>query len=202
MNTLTPSLSATSRVGIFVILALTMLATRINHFGALPDASWAVLFIAGFYLRGSGRWAFPVLMGLAVLIDFMVITSQGINFWSHYCVSPAYWFLVPSYGAMWAGGSLRRRSYVGLDVRGLGLLIISVLVATSTCYLISNGSFYWISANVPVRSFAGWMENLGDWYLPYLRTTLMYVGAATALHIGALLAAKSQHGSAAGMARR
>lgn len=47
------------RVGLFLVLALVMAATRINHFGALPDASWAVFFLAGFYLRGSARWAFP-----------------------------------------------------------------------------------------------------------------------------------------------
>ncbi|GAA0722139.1 hypothetical protein [Dokdonella soli] len=182
MNTANPSLSNIARAGILLILALVMLATRINHFGALPDASWAVFFVAGFYLRGSARWAFPALMALAVLIDFFVITSQGINFWSHYCVSPAYWFLVPSYGALWFGGSWLRQRYAGLHARELGLLIGSAAVAASVCYLVSNGSFYWISASVPARSFAGWMENLGDWYLPYLRTTLMYVGIATVLH--------------------
>ena len=209
MNTASPTLSNTARAGILLILALVMLATRINHFGALADASWAVFFIAGFYLsagssatgrasmrgsfnlRGSMLWAFPLLMALAVLIDFFVVTSQGISFWSHYCVSPAYWFLVPSYAALWIGGSLLRTRYAGLHVRELGLLMVSAVVATSVCYLISNGSFYWISANVPARSFAGWLENLGDWYVPYLRTTLMYVVIAAVLHVATTLAAKT-----------
>ena len=191
MNTANPPLSNAARVGIFLIIALVMLATRINHFSALPDASWALFFIAGFYLRGSTRWAFPLLMALAVLIDFFVITQQGMSFWSHYCVSAAYWFLVPSYAAMWLGGSLLRRRYAGLHARDLGLLIASVVVATSVCYLISNGSFYWLSASVPLRSFAGWMENLGDWYLPYLRTTLMYIAAGALLHVLANLTARA-----------
>ncbi len=191
MNTATPSLSNAARVGIFLILGIVMLATRINHFGALPDASWAVFFIAGFYLRGSARWAFPLLIALAVLVDFFVITNQGMSFWSHYCVSPAYWFLLPSYGALWVGGSLLRSRYAGLHARDLGLLVASAVVATSLCYLLSNGSFYWISASVPLRSFAGWMENLGDWYVPYLRTTLMYVGVGAAVHVMATLAARS-----------
>jgi hypothetical protein len=197
MNTASLSLSNVSRAGLFAILALVMLATRINHFGVVPDASWAVFFIAGFYLRGSARWAFPLLMALAVLIDFFVITGQGINFWSHYCVSPAYWFLVPSYGALWFGGSWLRAHYAGLHARELGLLLGSALVAASVCYLVSNGSFYWISASVPSRSVAGWVENLGDWYLPYLRTTLMYVGIAAALHVATTLAATSLAGAAA-----
>ena len=209
MNPANPSLSAASRAGLFVILALVMLATRVNHFGALPDASWAVFFIAGFYLSSAGggaatmrtsllrgrpdssaRWAFPLLMALAVLIDFFVITGQGIDFWSHYCVSPAYLFLLPSYAAPWLGVAWLHRRYRGLHVRELGLLAGSAVVAASVCFLISNGSFYWISANVPARSMAGWLENLGDWYLPYLRTTLVYVGIAAALHAGTVLAAR------------
>src|SRR5690606_36139481 len=68
-------LSPGARGGILALLAVVMLATRINHFGALPDASWAVFFIAGFYLRGWGRWAFPLLMALAVAIDYVVISG-------------------------------------------------------------------------------------------------------------------------------
>ena len=62
-------------------------------------------------------------MALAVLIDFFVITSQGMSFWSHYCVSPAYLFLLPSYAAPWLGGSWLRKHYSGLHARELGLLI-------------------------------------------------------------------------------
>lgn len=198
MNPVRLPVSSASRAGILLILAVVMLATRINHFGALPDASWAVFFIGGFYLRGSMRWAFPLLMALAVLIDFFVITGQGIDFWSHYCISPAYLFLLPSYAAPWLGGSWLRKHYAGPHAREAGLLIASAIVAASVCFLISNGSFYWISANVPVRSFAGWMENLGDWYLPYLRTTLMYVGIAALLHVATVCAAKSLSGPARG----
>ena len=111
------TLSNPQRAGIFAILALVMTATRVNHFAALPDASWAVFFVAGFYLRGSLRWAFPLLIALAVLIDFFVIASQGINFWSHYCVSAAYWFLLPAYFVLWLGGSALRRLYSGLGLR-------------------------------------------------------------------------------------
>jgi hypothetical protein len=202
------SLTTPWRIGIFAILALVMVATRshllTDHFFPLPDASWALFFIAGFYLRGSVRWAFPALMVLAVAIDYVVIGSQGLGFWEHYCVSPAYWFLVPSYGALWFGGSWLRARYKGLHVRELALLIASAIVVTSLCYVISNGSFYWlsqswISANpsAPVRSFGGWIENLGDWYLPFVRTTLVYLGVAAALHAAAVAAIKALASSAA-----
>ena len=49
-----------------LLLVLLMVGTRINHFAPIPDASWAVFFIGGFYLRSWTRWAFPLLMALAV----------------------------------------------------------------------------------------------------------------------------------------
>jgi hypothetical protein len=68
-------------------------------------------------------------------------------------------------------------------------------------YAISNGSYYWLSdtwmAGGQVRSFGGWIENLGDWYLPYLRTTLMYVGVGAVLHVAITLAARGIAGTAA-----
>ena len=176
------TLTKPQQAGILIVLALVMAGTRINHFGALPDASWAVFFVAGCYLRGTMRWAFPILMALAVLVDFLVISSLGLNFWNHYCVSPGYWFLVPAYAAMWVGGGLLRAHLGGSGLRSLGWLGLTVLGATSLCFLISNASFYWLSDSVNSPSIAGWITNMVDWYLPYLRTTVIYVGAAAALH--------------------
>lgn len=177
------NLSLRQRIGIFLVLALVMAGTRINHFGALPDASWAVFFVAGFYLRGSMRWAYPLLMALAVFVDFLVINSQGLNFWNHYCVSAAYWFLLAAYAVMWLGGSLLRRFHEEIGVRSLVLLATTLVLATSACFVISNGSFYWLSDSVPMRSLAGWIENMGDWFLGYLRTTAAYVCVAVAAHV-------------------
>jgi hypothetical protein len=194
------TLTNPQRAGILAILAMVMLATRVNHFAALPDASWAVFFVAGYYLRGNARWAFPLLMALAVLIDFFVITSQGIDFWSHYCVSIAYWFLVPAYLVLWMGGSVLRSVYRGLGLREVSLLAGALVASVSVSYLLSNGSYYWLSdtwlAAGQLRSFGGWVENLGDWYLPYLRTTALYVGIAAAIHAGVALAVRSAGGAA------
>lgn len=178
--------STTRRLAIFLGLALVMGVTRfhpslLHH--ALWDASWGVFFLAGFWLRGQGRWAFPLLLAEAVLVDYLVISGQGIDFWSHYCVSPAYWFLAPSYGALWLGGSWLAKRQSGLNLRTLGLAVAALLVAEGACYLISNGSFYWISASVPApRSFGAWFGNLGDWYLPFLTGTALYVGLGAVVH--------------------
>jgi hypothetical protein len=180
----------TQRLGILLALALVMAATRIHHsflhhFDALPDASWGVFFLAGFWLRGSARWAFPLLMLEAVLVDYVVITNQGMDFWSHYCVSMAYWFLIPSYFSLWLGGSLLAKHQRGLSLATLGMAAVALLASVTACYVISNGSFFWLSASVPAatRTFGGWVGNLGDWYLPFLETTAVWVGLGAVLHV-------------------
>jgi hypothetical protein len=177
------TLTHRSRLTIFLVLAAVMAATRLNHFGAVPDASWAVFFIAGFYLRGSARWAFPALMALAVLVDWYVISSSGGAFWSHYCVSPGYWFLLPAHFSLWAAGSLLARYGTRSGANSLGLLVATVFAGTALCHLFAQGGFYWFSDSVAAPTFAGWAKNYADWFLPYLRTTGIYVGLAAVLHV-------------------
>ena len=177
------SLTPIQRAGIFLVLALVMMGTRINHFSALPDASWALFFVGGFYLRALSRWAFPALMALAVAVDWYVITGSGLSFWNHYCVSVAYWFLLPAYLSLWLGGAWLARSHDGLHWRQAGRLGAIFVLSVSACFLISNGSFYWLSDSINQRSLAGWGGNLADWYLPYLYTASIYVGIATLLHV-------------------
>ncbi|HEY8586198.1 MAG TPA: hypothetical protein VIL60_05650 [Rhodanobacter sp.] len=191
----------TQRIGIFLLLAMVMATTRLHHFGILPDASWGVFFLAGFWLRGSARWAFPLLIAVAVLVDFFVITGAGQNFWTHYCVSPAYWFMPVYFGALWMGGSWLAHRELGLRLSTLGLASMSLLVSQAACYVISNGSFYWLSNAVPrPRSFGSWFVNLGDWYLPFLGTTALYVGIGAVLHVlVSLLVRAMRHSSQPGL---
>ncbi|WP_374321184.1 hypothetical protein [Pseudoxanthomonas kaohsiungensis] len=177
----------TSRLFILFVLALLMAASRahvFDHFSP-PDASWAVFFIAGFHLRGWGRWAFPALMALAVGVDWWVITGQGIDFWNHYCVSAAYWFLVPAYAAMWAGGAWLRRRYAGARWDALGRLAFAFVLSVLACHLLAQGSFYWLSDSVTDPTLAGWWKNYTDWLAPYLVTAGVYVSIAAALQVAA-----------------
>jgi hypothetical protein len=182
--TLTPR-TAAPRVFILALLALLMVATRVNHFAAIPDASWAVFFIGGFYLRAWTRWAFPLLMVLALVIDVLVIRASGIGYWQHYCVSPGTALLVPAYFAMWAGGALLRRGYRSARWAALGKGMALLLAAVAICHLFAQGGFYWTSDSVAAPTLAGWAKNYADWFGPYLRTTAIYVGLVAALQLTA-----------------
>ena len=188
--------STAQRATVFALLVLLLVSTRLNlptaitHFGPVPDASWAAFFIGGFYLRNWTRWAFPVFMALAVLVDYVVITGQGMDFFAHYCMSAAYWFLVPAYFALWSGGMLTRRFYKEANGKALAVLAASLVGAVVACHLLSQGSFYWLSDSVTDPTFAGWWKNYSDWFLPYLTSTAIYVGLATIVHVGVLQAAR------------
>lgn len=175
----TPSL----RLPILLAIAAVMAATRLNHFGPIPDASWAMFFVAGYYLKAHVRWAFPALMVLAVAVDWFVISSSGLNFWSHYCVSPGYWFLLPAYFSLWAAGAAVAHFAPRPGANTLALLVAAVVVGTAACHLFAQGGFYWLSDSVADPTLAGWAKNYADWFLPYLRTTGIYVGLATVLHV-------------------
>lgn len=163
-------------------LVLVMIATRFPGLAGelhLQDASWALFFIGGFYLGSSWRWAFPALMCTAVLIDLIAIRYYGV---SNYCVTVAYWFLVPSYGALWLGGGWLRR-HASPDRFGVACLLGSACAAVSLCFLISNGSFYWLGGRVSHPSWDGWMVNFVTWYGPMVRATLAYLALAAILHV-------------------
>lgn len=171
------------RAFVLSVLVLLMAATRVNHFMAIPDASWAVFFIGGFYLRSWTRWAFPLLMALAIVIDILVIRSSGQQYLQHYCVSPGTWMLLPAYFSMWAGGLLLRQGYHGAQWLTLGKAALLLVAAVAVCHLFAQGGFYWSSDMVAEPTAAGWLKNYADWFVPYLRTAAIYVGLAAALQL-------------------
>ncbi|MET0808598.1 MAG: hypothetical protein ABWX93_07565, partial [Pseudoxanthomonas sp.] len=118
--------------------------------------------------------------------------GQGLDFFAHYCMSAAYWFLVPAYFALWFGGMQLRRHYQGTNGKALAVLAASLLASVVVCHLLSQGSFYWLSDSVAEPTFAGWWKNYSDWFVPYLRTTAIYVGLAVIVHVGVTQAQRLQ----------
>jgi len=167
---------------ILLALGLFLISTRSHYFPWLPDASWAIFFIAGYYLNNWRIWVFPLLIGLAVFIDWQVITAQGINFWQHYCISIGYACLLPAYFVMWAGGQWLQRHDNGTHWRRLGLFLFSLSISTALCHLLAQSGFYWFSDSVSNPTLTGWISNYCHWLFPYLGVTLLYTSITLLLH--------------------
>lgn len=186
--------SRPAQYGLFAALLTLMLATRFHHFGDalhLPDASMAVFFLGGLYLRRHA--AFIAYLLAAVAIDYVAITGRGLSFFQHYCVTPSYAFLLLAYAALWYAGRMyaphmaaRPRALLG----GLGV----ALLAASVSFLISNGAFYWWGGRYPQPHFAEYIERVWKWGPLFVRTTLGYVAAGFLAH--ALIARYARSGEA------
>lgn len=178
-----------------VALMALMAATRFNHFGtpfALPDASLAIFFFAGLWLRGP--YLLALLLIEAGLIDYTAIHQLGV---SDYCISPAYGFLILSYAAMWLGGKYCRQFSRWSLMTGLQRLM-ALTAATSIAFLISNGSFFLLSDKIHDHSWAHYVQGVANYYPAYLTTTLIYgiviFGLVTL--VNALLAGRLQREAA------
>jgi hypothetical protein len=165
---------------IALILTGLMAATRSHHFADLhhlPDASWAVFFLAGIYLRPL--WMFPALLLLAVISDWVAIAWFNV---SDFCVSPAYAFLLPAYGALWFGGRWysRRHRFQWTTLFPLGM---AVLAGATVCELLSSGSFYFFSGRFPETQWTTFGSELAKYFPHSLESMGLYVLVAILVHL-------------------
>ena len=168
------------------ILLLAMLITRAHVTDHLLDASWAVFFLAGFYLRNM--LAFGAFMAVAVAIDYVGITQFGV---SDFCVSQAYVALVPAYGALFIAGRWFAGQYQGETLASLSKLMLAVVLGFVICELISSGSFYFLSGKFAELSMAEFGSRLVK-YAPHgLYVTGLYVTVGTFVHVAVSLVNRS-----------
>lgn len=173
-------LSPRGQLAIGIALMALMAMTRGQHFASvnLPSASWAVFFLAGVLL--APRWVFPALFVEASLLDFAAIEWSGV---SSYCMSPAYWLLVPAYGSLWLGGRIYARLHRDRLI-SLAVLAGSVMLSAFVCYLFSGGGFLFFSGRYTDPNLAQLVERIGIYYPRYLGTLAFYVGTAAVMFIG------------------
>lgn len=156
-------------------LVALMAATRVHHFGnavSLPDASLATFFLAGLFF--SSRHLFVALLAEAALLDYVAIAHFNV---SDFCISAAYVFLIPTYFAMWFGGRLcaKFKSMQGTELTLSIPAMATLLAVTTSAFLISNGSFYWLSDNIPQRDVSQYVAQMTQYYLPYVGYAFFYV---------------------------
>lgn len=161
-------------------LIILMGITRIHHFGSittLPDASLAVFFFAGLYLR---RWfVFPLFLLEAGLIDYLAISVGGVSDW---CVTPAYLFMIPTYAVMWEAGRFCT-GRINYNMSQLLLVLATVLIATTVAFLISNAAFYTLSGRFEDLRIAEYFKSVARYYPLYMATTLAYSTVILILHM-------------------
>lgn len=172
------------QLGIFAGLVLLMAVTRGSHFGSainLPDATLAIFLVAGFMLPRYTLTALATFIFLLLEaggIDYYAITYNGV---SDYCVSPAYWFLIPTYASMWFAGHWfaghQRNSW-----NGLALYAGVAWLSTSVAFLISNGAFYLLSGRFTDMSLAEYAARVAKYYPSYVGGGLMYLALAAVIY--------------------
>jgi len=180
-------LSRSIRFGLLGTFAALMIATRFHHFGDvlhLPDASMALFFLGGLYLRG--HLPFLGLLALAVGVDWAAVELAGV---SDFCVTPAYAFLLPAYAVLWYGGRAWAPR-MSPDWRGLSGAWLVALVCASLSFAISNGAFYWLGGRYPQPEWSQYLARVWQWGPLFVRTTLIYVASALLVHSLVLVAGR------------
>jgi hypothetical protein len=156
------------------VLALVMFVTRLGHFGEYggpPDASWAVFFLAGLWLRAPRL--FPAFFALAWLADLAAFALGTPNL----CYSPAYLFLVPAYGALWMAGQ-----WVGHRTDGrLARVALAVPMAAVIAFTIANLGMYLLAPPAAAVGLWAFAAQVTGWLPGYLLTMSVYVGLGLAV---------------------
>jgi hypothetical protein len=164
---------------IAALFAVIMIGTRFHHFGDmlhLPDASMALFFLGGIYLRK--HLAFLAFVVLSVLIDWYSVSYAGV---SDFCITVAYSFLPLAYAVLWYGGRLLAPRFDG-SLRSYGLVFLGVVVAATLSYAVSNGAFYWLGGRYANPHMAEYLSRFMQWAPLFVRAAAMYVLAALVVH--------------------
>jgi hypothetical protein len=149
-------------------LGVAMFVTRVGHFGEYggpPDASWAVFFLAGLWLRSAKL--FPAFFALGWLADLTAFALGTPNL----CYSPAYLFLIPAYGALWMAGQWVSRRAESPLPRAL----IAVPVAALVAFTVANLGMYLLAPSSTATGIADFATQVSGWFPGYLLTMSMYV---------------------------
>lgn len=155
-----------------------LLVTDYAHAWLAPlgDATWALFFIGGFYLRAGG--VFLIFFATKTLADFASIAWAGVD---AACITPGYAMLLPAMAALWWGGVGLRRFDEAPALRRLAALAALASVSTLAAFALTNFGYYWYApGNLPPLAYIGAVWRYG---IDYLAGVAFYVGIAAAAHI-------------------
>ena len=173
------NLSVRNQLIIGAGLVLLMILTREYHFSSLhslPGASWAVFFLAGFYLRAI--WPLAGLFILTWALDFSAYTWGGA---SSFCLTSSYVFLLPAYSALWYAGSWYARRYQ-FEWQTLLPLSLSLMTGAAVCELFSSGGFYFFSGRFEETTLIEFGQRLVQYFPHYMGSLVFYIGIVVIIH--------------------
>ncbi len=162
-------LSASRRYSLLLLLALAMAATRASHFGTsvlLPDASLAVFLLGGALLGG---WqCFALLFAAAFGTDVLAAKTTVEAGW---CLTPAYWGLIPTYAVLWlAGRRLGRQDGPGF-VRDASVSVAAITLA----FVVSNLTWFVFSGTVAEMDAIDYSLAVAKYFPLYLGGAMLYL---------------------------
>ena len=162
-----------------------MLLSRGGLIAHVQDASWAIFFLVGFYLRNY--LGLPILMLSAIAIDFAVIAARGGH--QDYYLTPSYLFIIPAYSALWFAGRFVANKY-SESLKGLMTFISAAVIGVVACDVISSGGFYLMSAPILELSMSELTIRIVEFLPLSLKTTMLYLSIALVTHIAFIQARK------------
>ena len=164
------SLSLKHRLWILVALAAVMAATRMSHFGTsalLPDASLAGFLLAG--VLGLSAGGFGLLRAAAFGID--VISAQTATE-AGWCMTPAYFGLIPTYALLWSAGRWLARQHADFPA---ALTAALALGAVSAAFVVSNAFWYAWSGTLGDMGVVAYTQAVAKYFPPYLGSAALYL---------------------------
>ena len=173
------TLSIRHQIIIGFLLVALMIMTRGHHFAtlySLADASWAIFFLAGVYLRSA--WPLLALIALGGWLDFAAVHWGGVD---DFCISPAYMFMLPAYFSLWLAGRWYAQRHQ-FSWHTFLPLSTSILVGLTLCELLSGGGFYFFSGRIAETNLQEFGEQVIKYFPLYIETFLSYTVIAILIH--------------------
>lgn len=138
---------------------------------------------------------FSALIATVALLDYSAVTWGGA---STFCITPAYAFLLPAYGALWFAGRWYAQRHRATMMTMIPLTLC-LLASALLCELFSSGGFYFLSGRFAQTSLMEFGARLVKYFPHDLSSLAFYVGVTAVIH--AALAAVNKHGVASAISR-
>ena len=150
-------------------LAAAIALTRSTHFGTseiLPDASLAAFLLGGLLLQRS--CGFTVLLAVAFGADVLSAQTATEAGW---CMTPAYFGLIPTYGVLWLAGRWLEKTNKLDFVHSAGTSLAAIALA----FVISKTTWYAFSGTVANMGVADFALAVAKYFPPYLGSAMLYL---------------------------